>query len=180
MLLNVAHLRGLADEETVDAVVLRRFAAGIVDAAAGDDLDVGALADEEIVVDHVVHAAFRDDDGNVHLLRLGKRHHADVDAGLVGLWFDLHRFGRAARDALAVLADVVRADRRHVGDVRDAAEKSGKQFVHHCAASSFPRNPQSSSNCPRSPGNTSSRLPRVRIFPSATTSISSASCMMRS
>lgn len=71
------------------AVVGALVAAGAVDAAACDDVDVAAFADVEVVVDHFGHAALADDDGDVALLALRTVLDADDDAAFtLGLRVD--------------------------------------------------------------------------------------------
>lgn len=63
--------------------------AAVVDAAAGDDGHVRALADVEIVVHQIGQAGLAQDNGNVHALVFGERADVNVDAGLVVLGHDV-------------------------------------------------------------------------------------------
>ena len=89
-----------------------------MDAAAGHDRHVRALADKEVVVDQIVEAGLAQDDRNVDVFALGEGRDADVDAVLVGLGDDLDVLGVLAELLLPVEADVDRAvgDGDHVGD----------------------------------------------------------------
>ena len=85
VLFDVGDLRVFADVERVDAVVLRVAVAAVVDAAARHDAHVRALADEKVVVDHVLKARFCQYHRDVDVFVLRKRRDADVDAVLVRL-----------------------------------------------------------------------------------------------
>ena len=80
VLFHIAYVGVFGDVERVDAVVAALVAAGVVDAAACDDVDVAVFADVEVVVDHFGHAALADDDGDVALLALRTVLDADDDA----------------------------------------------------------------------------------------------------
>ena len=107
-----AHIKG------VDAVVLAVAAAAVVDAAAGDDGHVRALAHIKIVIDHVPEAALGQHHRNMDRFVLRARRDADVDAVLVGLGLDDDMLRVAAEGLFAVGADIHCALSRalHVGD----------------------------------------------------------------
>ena len=120
MLFGVVDAGVFADMEGVYAVMAAFVAAGVVDAAAGDNVNIAVLADIKVVIDHLRYAGFADDDGNMAGFAPGAVLDADVDALLaVGLWGDLDMLRGLACLAAAVLADVERADglARKVGDL---------------------------------------------------------------
>ena len=120
MLFRIAHVGILGDIKGVDTVVTALVTAGVVDAAACDDVHIAVFADVKVIVDHFSHAAFADDDGNVALLALCAVLDANDDAAFaLGLWVDGDVLGGLARFAAAVLSDVERADgfARQVGDL---------------------------------------------------------------
>ena len=80
-----------------------------MDAAACVDGDDGALADEEIVVDHIVEALFGDHHGDIDMVGLDTGLDDDVDALLVGLALDAHALAVRVVGPLAVGPDVHRA-----------------------------------------------------------------------
>ena len=73
-----------ADKKPVNAVMLRRFAAGIMNSAARDNQHVGTLADIKIVIDLVVSSRIGQHNRNMHRLALCKRHYPDINTGFVG------------------------------------------------------------------------------------------------
>lgn len=83
--------------------------AAVVDAAAGDDGHVRALANVEIVVHQIGQAGLAQDDGDVYALVFGERADVNVDAGLVVLGHDVNVGGGVAARQLAIGADVVSA-----------------------------------------------------------------------
>ena len=109
MLFHIADAGVLAYEEAVDAVVLAVLVAAVVDAAAGDDGHVGALADIKVVVHDLGQTAFGHDHGDVHALALRARFDADLQAAHVGLGDDLDIHGGLAAGGSAVGADVIGA-----------------------------------------------------------------------
>ena len=158
-----------ADVEGVYAVMAALVAAGVVDAAAGDDVHVAVLTDVEVVVDHLGKAGLADDDGDVALLALCAGLDADDDAALaLRLGDDLNMLGGLAGLAAAVLTDVERADglAREVGDLfQKAGFDIGQRFI----------TGQEPSVSAMMRGKTSSVVPRCLISPPPTTMISSAS-----
>ena len=106
VLLEVDDAAVLAQEEAVDAVVLGVLAAVVVHAAASNDVHVGTLADEEVVVHLVGEAALGEHHGDVELLALRARGDVDVDARQVLLRRDDDVLGVLARRKVAVLANV--------------------------------------------------------------------------
>ena len=107
--LHIADLGVFAHVEGVHAVVLAGLAAGVVDAAAGHDVHIAVLADEEVVVYHLAQPGLADDDRDVDRLVPGARLDADVDARLarLGLGGDLNVGGAVPGVQRAVAADVV-------------------------------------------------------------------------
>ena len=105
VLLNVLDAGVFADVERMHAVVLGGVRAAVVDAAAGDDRDVRALADVKIVVHRFAQARLRDDDRDMAaVLAAGDK--TDIDAGLIGFRGDGDVFGVDAPGAAGVLADI--------------------------------------------------------------------------
>ena len=103
----------------MDAVVLGVAVAAVVNAAAGDDRHLGAFADKEVVIDHVMEAGLCQDNRDVHILVLGKGLDLDIDAVFIGLRDDLDVIRIVPVGLLAVGADIDRAgcvSVRHVGD----------------------------------------------------------------
>ena len=119
MLFDIAQLGVFGKVEGVDAVVLGIAAAAVVDAAAGNDGDVGAFPDVKVVVDQILQPGLAEDDGDVYALVLGERADKDINAGLVLLGYNVNVGGGVAPCQLAVGADVVSADRQavEVGDL---------------------------------------------------------------
>lgn len=76
------------------AVVARGLGAVAVNSAACDYRNVGALADEEIVVNQVVNVGMGNACGNVYRFPLSAGLDPDVDSGLVrfGLYRDVSEF----------------------------------------------------------------------------------------
>ena len=118
MLLDILHAGVFADVKRVDAVVLAVAVAAVVDAAARDDRHVRALADEKVIIDHVLKAGLRQNHGNVHGFVLCARRNADVDAVLIGFRLDGDVLAVAAKGLLPVRADVHCALARalHIGN----------------------------------------------------------------
>ena len=105
MLLDVFDAGVFPDIERMHAVVLGGVRAAVVDAAAGNDRDVRALADVKIVVHRFAEPRFGDDDRDVAaVLAAGDK--ADIDAGLIGFRGDGDVFGIDAPGAAGVLADI--------------------------------------------------------------------------
>ena len=148
VLFHVAHVGIFGDVERVDAVMTALVAAGVVDAAARDDLNVAVFADIKVVVDHFGHAALADDDGDVALLALGAGLDADVDAAFaVGLRGDLDVLGGLAGLAAAVLSDVERADGL-AGQVGDLFKQGSVDFGDHVVSLLTYSAPGRSPACP--------------------------------
>ena len=119
VLFNICDLRVFLHVERVDAVVLGVAVAAVVNAAAGDDRHLGAFADKEVVIDHVMEAGLCQDNRDVHILVLGKGLDLDIDAVFIGLRDDLDVIRIVPVGLLAVGADIDRAgcvSVRHVGD----------------------------------------------------------------
>ena len=118
--------------EGVDAVVLRALVRIVVDAAAGDDLDIAILADIEVVVHRLLQAALGEHHGDVHALVFGAGLHMDVDAAAVCLGDDLDVGGAAAACKLAVGPEVVGALGHgvEIGDLLDEALLDGVKLNH--------------------------------------------------
>ena len=106
VLLEVDDTAVLAQEEAVNTVVLGVLAAVVVHAAASNDVHVGTLANEEVVVHLVGEAALGEHHGDVELLTLGARGDVDIDARQVLLRRDDDVLGVLASRKVAVLADV--------------------------------------------------------------------------
>ena len=168
------------DIEGMDTVVAALVAAGIMDAAAGDDLHITVIAHIEIVIHQLGKARLADDDGDVALLTLGAGLDADVDALLaVGLGGDLNVLGGLAGLAAAVLTDIEGAYGL-AGKVCDLLQQLGVNVGNHSLASFFSSTGQLPRVSARIRGKISSVVPRWAMAPPETTMISSASWMMRS
>ena len=115
VLFHIAHPGVFAHVEGMDARVLRRLHPAVVDAAAGDDGDVAVLADEEVVIHHVLQAAHAQHHRDVDRLVFRPRLDDDVDAVLVRLGDDVDVGGGVPARLLAVGPDVV-------GPLRDLVE----------------------------------------------------------
>ena len=93
--------------------------AAVVNAAAGDDRHLGAFADKEVVIDHVMEAGLCQDNRDVHILVLGEGLDLDIDAVFIGLRDDLDVIRIVPVGLLAVGADIDRAgcvSVCHIGD----------------------------------------------------------------
>ena len=101
-----------------------------MDAAAGHDRHVRALADKEVVIDHVVEPGFAQNDGDMHVFTFGKRCDFDVNAVLVGLGDDLDMLGVLAERLLSVKTDVDRTV-RNARHIRDGLENAFLNVVQH-------------------------------------------------
>ena len=130
VLFDVVYLRVFADIEGVDTVMLGVAVAAVVDAAARDDGHIRALADKEVVIDHVVKAGSAQDDRNVDVFAPGEGRDPDVDAVLVGLGDDLDMLGVLAELLLAVETDVDGAV-RNADHVRDGLQDVFLDLVQH-------------------------------------------------
>ena len=140
----IQHLRALLQEKAVYAVVARCLGAVAVNSAACDYRNVGALADEEIVVNQVVNVGMGNACGNVYRFPLSAGLDPDVDSGLVrfGLYRDVFRVLPAS--AHAVLADIVRAlESGHAVVIRNDLQHFRGNFVEavihlsHCTHQPF-------------------------------------------
>ena len=107
VLFYVADTGIFADVEGMDAIVLRTVVAAAVDAAAGDDDDVGSFSDIKIIVYDVLEASLAQDDGNMHGFVLRFRLNIHVDARTIFLRFDFDMSRRSTADALTVRADII-------------------------------------------------------------------------
>ena len=87
--------------------MLRGLLPAVVDAAAGDDGHIAVLADEEVVVDHVLQAAHAEDHGDVDRLVFRARLDDDVNTILVRLGDDVDVGGGVPARLLAVGPNVV-------------------------------------------------------------------------
>ena len=119
VLFDIRDLRIFLHIERVDTVVLGVAVAAVVDAAAGNDGHLGAFADEEVVIDHVVEAGLCQHNRNMHILVLRVGLDFDVDAVLVGLRDDFDVIRIVAVRLLPVGADVDRTGcvfACHIGD----------------------------------------------------------------
>ena len=180
VLFAVLHAGVLAHIEGVDAVVAAFLIAAVVDAAAGHDVHIAVLADEEVVVDHFVEAGLGDDDGDMAGFAHRAVLDADVDAGLVCLIGDLDILSAFTAVAAAVLADVEGAHglAQHIRDLFQ--QFAIDLVVHHKGFASFVRTGQPPRVSARIWGRMSAAAPRWRSWPSPTTMTSSAKEMMRS
>ena len=116
--------------------MLGGLAAGVVDAAAGNDLHVGIGADVEIVVHQIGKAGLGHDDRNVEGLLLGAGGNVDVDTRLVLLALNDDIGGVGAALQLAVFADIVGA-LRNLFQIRDFLQQNLINAVHQQLTSSF-------------------------------------------
>ena len=180
VLFHIADLGIFADVEGVDAVVAAFVTAGVVDAAAGDNVHVAVVAHVEVVIDQLTEAAVADDDGDVAFLTLGAGLDADVNAGLsVAAGIDSNVLGGLTGLAAGVLADIEGAHGL-AGQIGDLFQQSGVDIGDHCAPSFLSSTGQLPSVSARIRGKISSVVPRCAIWPPAMTTISSASLIMRS
>ena len=131
VLFHVFHARILAHAEGMDAVMLALLVAAVVDATARDDQYVCALADVEIVIHHIVHAAFGQNDRDVYAFILGKGLDGDINARFVGLGFDLNICARGTGKRLSILADVV-SPLGNLVQVCYRFEEGAVDLVHFC------------------------------------------------
>ena len=97
-----------SDEKPVDAVVPRLLFPFGMDAAAGNNGNVGAFADVKIVVDQVVYPALGDAGRDIGRLSFGPRRHDDIDARLVRFRLNANILRGPATGAQTVLSDVIR------------------------------------------------------------------------
>ena len=96
------------DMKSMDAIMLRSVTAIIVNAAAGDDLHISALADIKVIIDQIMDAAVGQDDRDMHLLPGRARRDDDVNARLIALLTDLDIGGGVALHAHAIGAQIER------------------------------------------------------------------------
>ena len=119
MLLGIADTGVFADIKAMDTVVLGIMRAAVIDTAARDDLNIGVVADEKVVIDLFLQPAFCHHDGNMNGLVFGIRLDKDIDATdpLFGDNIDIR--GGLSADRLTVRADIVCACRniRDIGDL---------------------------------------------------------------
>ena len=159
--------------------MLRSVTAIIVNAAAGDDLHISALADIKVIIDQIMDAAVGQDDRDMHLLPGRARRDDDVNARLIALLTDLDIGGGVALHAHAVGAQIERGARHEAADARDLLQQALFHLIQHAHAPAFLLMPHGSKSM-SSVGRISSRLPCAFTAPFSMTIISSASCMMRS
>ena len=76
--------------EGVYSVVLRRFAAGVMYSATGNDKNVRSFADIKIIVNEIVYARFRNDNGYIDTLAFGERFDNYIYAGNVCFRDDIY------------------------------------------------------------------------------------------
>ena len=180
VLLDVLQPRVPVQVEAVYAVVLTVLIAAVVDAAAGDDCDVRALADVEVVVHEILEAALLDYDGDVDALVLRAGLDIYVYAWLVALGDDVYVRGGVPPLKLAVGADVVRAlgHAVQIGYLREqvALNLVKCHAVPPYTAASRPQAPAP----PMSLGRISSLGPCSLMRPAAITTILSAISRIRS
>ena len=140
MLFGVTDACVFADVKTVDAVVLRVMRAAVVDAAAGDDLDIGIVPDEEIVIDLFLETAFCHHDGDMHGLVFGVGLDKNIQSADALLRDDIDVRAGLSADRLTVGADIVRAC-GNIGDVGDLPEQIQLYIIQlHIIYSLFPDN----------------------------------------
>ena len=168
--------------ESVNAVMLCLVAADIVNAAAGNDQNIGVLADIEIVVNKIRHARFGQKYRDIDALVFGAGLDIDVDAGVVRFGHDFNVLGTAATGCLTVGTDIIGS----LGNGLQVGDFPQKIFLHlvqfHFDLSppySLPVSTAQVLGC-SSPGSTSSRVPSFSIFPPAMTMMRSAIFRMRS
>ncbi len=109
VLLDILDACALAHEEAVNAAVLAVGVAGVVDAAPRNDGDIAVGSDVEVVVDQLLDARLREDDGDVQALILGAGLDVDVDAGYILLLDDLNVLGGVLTLQLSVDAEGIGA-----------------------------------------------------------------------
>ena len=169
-----------ADVEGVHTVVAALITAGIVNAAAGDDLYIAIIAHIKIVIHQLGKPSLADDDGDVALLALGAGLDTDVNALLaIGLGSDLDVLGGLAGLTAAVFADIKGAYGL-AGEIGDLFQQLGVNVGNHSLTSFFSSTGQPPRVSARIRGKTSSVVPRWAMVPPETTIISSASWMIRS
>ena len=145
---------------------------------AGHDRHVRVLADVEVVVGQIVHAAVRDARGDGHRFALRARQDADVQPGLILFGFDFDVLGRAPAGAATVFADVERAVEL-ARPVRHHLEQSIQNLIHPANASLLPQQDGILASAINS-GMTSLTAPTRLSVPPAITAIWSAICKIRS
>ena len=155
MLFHILHPGVLSHKEAVDAVVLGILVPAVVDAAAGHDDHVSALADEEVVVDDLFQAALGHDHRDMDALVLRSGFDPDLQAAHVLLGDDLDVGGGLPPRGRAVGADVVGAFRHlvKVGHLPQQPLLDLVEFQH--SGSSFPAGAYG-------PSHTSATSPRIR------------------
>ena len=90
-----------------------------MDAAAGNDADIRALADMEIVINDLLNAILRNQRGDMHILMLRKGLYINIQTRAVGLGYNINIFRGLPAFALAVIADIEGAGGRHdAGNLR--------------------------------------------------------------
>ena len=79
-------MRVFAYIKGVNAIVLTFFAAAVVNAAAGHNQHIAALANVEIIVYQIGKPAFGNNHGNMHALLNRVRGNVDIYAILIGFY----------------------------------------------------------------------------------------------
>ena len=103
---DVFYLRALTDIEAVDTVVLTVLRTAVIDTAAGNDHDIGALADIKVVIDDFLDAACCHDDRDVYTFVLRARLDLYIDTRTVFLRDDVDIRRRITGDCLTVGTDI--------------------------------------------------------------------------
>ena len=106
----------------------------VVDSAPCDNHHVGAFADEEIVVDDLLQAAFRHHYRDVYTLIFGSGPDPDLQSADILFGCDLDVCGGAASRGLAVGPDIVSAF-RHFMQVRHFQQQPFLNLVHQASSS---------------------------------------------
>ena len=136
VLFNIRDFGVFAHMEGVDAIVGGVAVAAVVNTAACHDLDIGAFADEKVVIYHIVAICFRHDHRNVDIFFLGKGFDIDIDAIFIQLGFDGDIFCISAEGFLAVGTDVDRALLRDLGKVSHFLQNAFLDVIQHFLSTS--------------------------------------------
>ena len=96
--------------------------AAVVYSAAGNNHNVAVVADEKVVVNCFVHAAFADDNRNMNCLARGIRLDKNIDSAAVFLGIDVNIRGCVSACKLTVGSEIIRA-LRNLAEIGDLAHQ---------------------------------------------------------
>ena len=102
MIFNIAHLCVFAYMEGVNAVVLRKMLAVVMNSASRNYVYIAIIAYIKIIVNQIFEIGFAHNNGNVHILAFCAGFNIYFNSGAVWLWHNFYVFRAVALYALPV------------------------------------------------------------------------------